>query len=102
MHLPTFSSSQNPTNTPVTVTLDEPRISQIHVSQNVPTNSPVEVQITNPINNSIHVSQVSHGSKRDYNCQWLFHIFWRSALVNLLLPLSCSTYTFLLTSDATD
>lgn len=53
-----FFSSQNPTNSPVTVTLDSPRISQIHVSQNVPNNSPVEVTILNPINNSIHVSQV--------------------------------------------
>ena len=53
-------SFQNPTNTPVKVTMDSPRITQIHVSQNVPINSPVEVKIVNPINNSIHVSQVKN------------------------------------------
>ena len=38
--------------------MDKPRLTQIHVSQNVPYNSPMEVVITDPVDNEIHCSQV--------------------------------------------
>lgn len=51
-------SFQNPGSTSVKLMMDKPKMTQIHVSQNVPYNSPMEVEINDPIDNSIHCSQV--------------------------------------------
>ena len=38
--------------------MESPKMTQIHVSQNVPYNSPMEVTINDPVDNHIHCSQV--------------------------------------------
>ena len=56
--LPSPSSFQNPGTTSVKLNMESPKMTQIHVSQNVPYNSPMEVTINDPVDNHIHCSQV--------------------------------------------
>ena len=50
-------------NSPVTLEVTEPVVTQIHVSQNVPRNSEMNVQISGASGNEIHVSQVRSGER---------------------------------------
>lgn len=63
-----FFSFQNPVNTPVTLTMDSPTVTSIHVSQNVPRNSPMDVTLKSPTANTIHCSQVSSSTIFNNNC----------------------------------
>ena len=53
-----WHSFQNPGSSSVKLNMDGPKMTQIHVSQNVPYNSPMEVTINDPVDNLIHCSQV--------------------------------------------